>query len=94
MGGELGRDVMKPGRSLIRIHLFGLAPAKKLRGKRGYLSTTADTKLLLATGTQRSSTKPPSYLLVHARIMPNRARQDNGLIHPLIYGGLPMIHEP
>lgn len=35
MGGELGRDVMKPGRSLIRI-LFGLAPREKAAQKRGY----------------------------------------------------------
>ena len=50
MGGELGRDVMKPGRSLIRILLSGWPPRKSCAGKRGYLSTTADTKLLLATG--------------------------------------------
>ena len=47
MGGELRRDVMKPGRSLIRI-LFGLSPAKKLRRNvvihhRRELGTLADS---------------------------------------------------
>ena len=32
MGGELGRDVMKPGRSLIRILLSGWPPRKSCAG--------------------------------------------------------------
>ena len=63
MGGELGRDVMKPGRSLIRI-LFRAGPREKAAQENVVTYPPQQALTTASNRPPRSSTKPPSYLLL------------------------------